>query len=275
MVNCYKGKKLFRQGYARLLAVHVGLVLLMSAVVLGDDEYYKSLLRSGPTTRPVEDHGDKQLNGAEAGGRQPAFSFTAAVRAAAAANPVRFSSETTVAPIYPSLPQRDWQQRLPYAAFSWLALVVDVLVLCIFIKLPAAKPVIGSLRPLLVLLTACLLLWLVVKNALAFLAGGLTFSIMETALLGSYLTLMSTRCEVVLVFAMLLAETAVLYVVAEHFLRSVPAWRTLTALAIVPLATFPYAFVIWDHDSRISSGYLMGAVRLRRPPDHARRPQTG
>lgn len=254
MVLWQRGKALLKYSFWRVGSMQMFLLLLAFGVVLGCDEYYRDVVQS---LRGSQFDISEVANGPGEGKkveRNPIFSFSKAVNVVSAMNPVGFSTEAdTVVEVYRNARYRNWQGRLPFVAFPWLGLGIGVLALLAGVWNCPSLP--GSL---LLFLAGCVALWFVVKYALTFLAGGLSFDHSRTALLSTYLLLQATRCEVILMLSCLLAGLGVLFLRTEQLFADGETWRLLKLGLMIPLVAASCGFFAFNVGKQAtSSGYLI------------------
>lgn len=254
VIFCYKEKNLLGIGYVRSLGFQGLLVLAFSVLIFGCDRYYSLMLNNFATSRVLAHPTDKTRPLVVS--ERSAFSWQAGLKAVVSENPLFFTSEKNklVAFLYPGLPQfHDWQQKYPFVVFPPLALTLGLIVLAYFVRSRRRKEQAGLAGQLPLILAVCFGLWIVVKYASAFLAGGFSWDSPDTALLSSYITVLASRCELVLVFVILAAGASYLFLLAEVYLRGRAEWQPITLAMSMPLYCFALICVLW---SACASGHL-------------------
>jgi hypothetical protein len=185
----------------KTVAALAGLSLAAAGTIGSCDLYYRSLLRpyltrdAAPAPRPK----------ATVTARPPLFSWKDAARGLAAVNPVTLSPlETTTRLVWePADHLKGWDRRSPPWVLAGGALALTLLALA---GLLSQRSRAASRRdPLVRLLLVGLLLWLGLKYALTFCSDGLSRENHMTALLAIYLRYLLFRCELLLLFACLVA----------------------------------------------------------------------
>jgi hypothetical protein len=267
LVYWHRGRRFLGLSKIRVTAVLFLLTVGASILVLGCDAYYRGLLtqRAPGTT--------------EASGSQPFFSFASGARWAASIRPLR---------LYP--PARDtgagvishfseWSERAPQRAFPALAVSLGALAGAFWMTARGRNVDRAGLRASMQLILVCLVLWLAVKYGIAFARGSITSSSKPAVMLRDYMSLLSFRCELVLLFTIAMASGASLYLMTLRRLESLGLdcggalmvlgmesgsdWLSWTDPRIFTYGVLLVIFVaLWS----LGIGLWLLAERARRPP---------
>jgi len=240
VILAYRGGPALGWPRRRVLLIQAALALLAAALVLGNDPYYRVLVRRAaqPWTAQVAAVSRESLPAPP----PPAFSPAKGLRAAARVNPLLLSpivSATSTSAHYDHL--RDWTEKGPSLAFLVLTGALVLLVVGPLALRRRRAAVVGV--PLVVVLLTALGLRLALKYGVALAAGGLSLADPQTALLSVYLRYLVLRCELLLLFACLAAAGAQLYLVMQSRGR-LPAGARASA-AIVLAAACWLLPVVW------------------------------
>jgi hypothetical protein len=193
----------------RVLTGQAALALLAGALILGGDPYYRALLPGRPAEPAPEAPAAESAASA-----QPAFSLAKGLRALPLVNPLGLSpvvTPTVMSYHYDHL--KGWTEKWPSSAFVPLTFGVALLA---FGPLAAARR--RAALPsgaLVVTALACLALCVALKYGVTLVAGGLSVAQSVTALLSGYFRYLLLRCELLLLFAALVAAGTHLYLTAE------------------------------------------------------------
>jgi len=213
------------------LAVQFGLTLAAAAMVISCDLYYRSLLHS-----PVIAATDaRPRNGAVPGKEEmpvtpaPRFSWRKGLAGMGSVNPLGLSPvETATGLLWDRAEHlRGWDER-------WLPRIatIGVLLLSLFALaglLPRRSRSAAVRDPLVRFLLAAVLVWLALKYLMTFALTGLSRGTNKTLLLSIYMRFVLLRCELLLLFACLVAAGARLYLAR-------PPARATWLLAVVGIA---------------------------------------
>lgn len=216
VVFAYRGGRALGWSRRRVLLAQGALALAAAVLVLGSDLYYRSLLaRAWRTGAAGAGAAGAAEDPAPGGPREPAYSLAKGMRAAATVNPVTLSpavSTTALSYHYDHL--QGWTEKGP--AYALLVLTFGAALLALVplaaarrrSAVPAGAPAVAAV--------AALALRLALKYGITALAGGLTLTEELPALLSAYLRYVLLRCELLLLFACLVAAGTHLYLVLER-----------------------------------------------------------
>jgi hypothetical protein len=242
-MNTWRGVKRLGQPWLRVLGAQALVFLAAALLVLGCDQYY------GLVVRGLLNKGKLGLGpgpeAAPSAAAEPPFSVARGLGAVPAADLAGFTREISTFALYPDSPYRGWQGRFPQRAVPWLALGLGLAALALA-RRPGRRPDLApALRPLAVILVACGALWLVLKPATAFLCGGLSPAVWDTALLRMYVSLLAVHCELLLTFLSLAAAGTIFYLAALARCGEAPALRPALNLFLAA-ALLPYAVIFYQ-----------------------------
>jgi hypothetical protein len=197
-------------------AALLGFGLAAGALLLACDLYYGGLVRQLISRDNATASAEKTVPAPEGGHRPAWFSWQQGVRAASAVNPLGLSpvASMTVLLWDRAEPIKGWDERWPARLTVPAVLLLTLLALAGL--LPRRSRAAATRDPLVRLMLACLVLWLVLKYLVNFFAGGLVQPSYEEKLLAIYLRYLLLRVELVLLFTCATAAGVRLYLTLER-----------------------------------------------------------
>ncbi len=244
------------------LASVLGVGLVAGVVLVSCDLYYGGLVQQLRPRDNATASAEDQVPAPQGGDRPARFSWQQGMRAAAAVNPLTLSPAASMTVLLwdRAEPIKGWDERWPARAVVPVMLLLTLLALAGLV--PRRSRAAAVRDPLVRLILACVLLWLVLIYLVNFCAGGLVQPSYEEKLLAVYLRYLLLRVELLLLFACAIAASVRLYLVVER--RRV--WRRAVTLGGLTVGWLVPAL-----------GLLAGVLVTGFPvvPAHDRFPVTG
>ncbi len=209
-------------GWRRIMAA-LALAALPACLLVACDRYYSALV----VTR---DNSVRVTLGPAS--NSPFFSLADAAAALPRINPLVLSPLVSLGTTPAELDYLNgWNTKAPQSAMTWTALALAVLALGAYFadRKRGAAPE-GRIATPIRFAGGCLLLWLALKYTLLPLAAGLAKDRWEPCVLGVYVGFLLIRCELLLLFGMLLSGGMALVEMTRGRLGT-PTLRLLTAIA--------------------------------------------